>query len=279
MIGQLLESEFGYAIGVDSRETSVQAAFDRHADSYDERFTKQLLGETIRSEIWRISDRVFDSACRVLDLGSGTGEDAIHFARKGIHVTAVDISPRMGDRLKAKAVASGVSSNIDQIISEMDRYSPNAIPFDGIISNFGAINCISDLGWLRDLAQHGLKPGSHLILVTMGRFYPLETLVLLVKGQFSRAFRRFKTPCEVSIEGVPVRVHYHSLKDMCAMLGARFRLEQVTGLRAFLPVPGWQHLGQDFIFRWLALFDRMWCRWRITAECADHFITVWRFQP
>ncbi len=113
----------------------------------------------------------------------------------------------------------------------------------------------------------------------MGTLYPLETVVLLLKGQFAGAFRRFRTPCEVSIESVPVQVHYHSLKTMRAMLGAQFHLEQVVGLRAFLPVPGWEHLGNSAIFRWLAPIDRLWCRCRITATLADHFISVWRYQP
>ena len=260
-------------------QISVRKAFDRHADKYDEKFSKQVLGESIRLEVWRAADDAFASASKVLDLGSGTGEDAIHFARKGIQVTAVDISPQMIGRLKEKAAASGLSSNITPIVCAMDHYSPAESDFDGIISNFGAVNCLSDLAWLRELAQRALKPGSSVILTTMGRFYPLETAVLLLKGQFSRAFRRVTTACEVSIERVPLRVHYHSLKDIRGTLGSQFRLEQVSGLRAFLPVPGWEHLEKSAIFRCLAPVDLMWCRWRFTAEYADHFVTVWRFQP
>ncbi len=94
-------------------QISIQKAFDRHAANYDERFSKPALGESIRLDVWKIADRVFASVRNLLDLSSGTGEDSIHFAQKGIHVTAVDVSTRMIDRLKAKAVASGVSSNID----------------------------------------------------------------------------------------------------------------------------------------------------------------------
>jgi ubiquinone/menaquinone biosynthesis C-methylase UbiE len=264
---------------VDPRQASIQEAFDRHATHYDERFSNQVLGERIRAEVWQITDQAFASARRVLDLGSGTGEDAIHLARKGVHVTAVDISSRMISRLNAKASVSGVSGNIDPVVSEMDHYSPPAPEFDGILSNFGAINCLPDLIWLRELAQRGLKPGSRLVLTTMGRFYPLETAVLFLKGQFRRAFRRFQTPCEVTIEGLRVAVYYHSLKAMRKMLGSDFHLESVTGLRAFLPVPGWEHLGSSGSFRLLAPMDRIWCRLHVTAPHADHFVTVWRYEP
>jgi ubiquinone/menaquinone biosynthesis C-methylase UbiE len=264
---------------VDPRQVSVQEAFDRHAYTYDERFSDPFLGESIRSEVWQIADGVLTPSSRILDLGSGTGEDAIHFARQGMHVTAIDISSGMIRRLMTKAAETGISSKIDPVLMHMDQYLPQAAEFDAIISNFGALNCVPDLTWLQELARRGLKPGSRLILTTMGRFYPLETAVFLLKGQFARAFRRSHTVCEVSVEGVPVRVHYHSLRAIRRMLGPRFNLEQIRGLRAFLPVPGWEHLGRTAMFRRLGPIDRIWCRWRFTAPWADHFLTVWRYQP
>jgi SAM-dependent methyltransferase len=261
---------------VNPRQISVRRAFDRHAATYDDRFSSAPLGESIRAEVWALADRAFESAPQILDLGAGTGEDTLHFARQGHSVTALDISPEMIRRLQAKAATSNLSQRVRALVAEMHAYQPETCCFDGIISNFGALNCLPDLRWLGELAATSLKPGSRMVLTTMGRIYPLESAVLLLKGKFGAAFRRMRRPCEVMIEGVNVQVYYHSLQTIRRALGSRFRLEQVTGLRALLPVPGWEHLDGT-ILRGLAPLDRLLCRTSATSTCADHFVSVWRY--
>lgn len=264
---------------VNLRQITVREAFDRHADTYDDRFSNCALGESIRNDVWTIADRVFTSSRRLLDLGSGTGEDAIHFAGHGVEVTGVDISDEMQNRLEAKALACGVSGNIHYVRAEMSHFDPAGAEFDGIISNFGAVNCVADLGWLTTLCRQSLKPGSPIVLITMGVLYPLESLTLLLTGQLGSVFRRLKSPCMVSVEGVSIPVYYHSLGKMRRMLGRQFHLEQVAGLRAFLPVPGWEHLNRSKVMPLFGPLDRLWCRSRWTASYADHFVSVWRYRP
>ena len=265
------------SVPVNPHEFSIQEAFDRHSEAYDRRFTSPFLGEHLRAEVWKIAENAFGSAGRLLDLGSGTGEDAIHFARRGIQVTAVDISSRMMDRLRAKSEAAGVSPRIDCVTAEMSRYIPSVGGFDGIISNFGAVNCVRDLTWLRTLSHRALRPGAKVVLTAMGSFFPLETAIFLMKGNFRQAFRRFRKPCHVTIEGVSVAVYFHSPREMRAMLGSDFQLERIVGLRAFLPVPGLDHLQRYRLLQTLSPLDRVWCRWPATAAWADHFVSVWRF--
>ena len=45
---------------------------------------------------------------RALDIGCGTGDHAVNFARRGWDVTAVDFVPRALDAVRAKAAAAGV---------------------------------------------------------------------------------------------------------------------------------------------------------------------------
>ena len=271
--------QFGYSLGVNPRQISVQEAFDRHSSVYDERFSRPILGETIRNEVWQIADAEFAGAHNLLDLGSGTGEDAIHYAQRGAHVTAVDLSPGMLNRSKAKAAALGMAGNIDCVVTEMTSYSAPVVAFDGLISNFGALNCIQDLSFLRRLCETSLRPGSSLILITMGYFYPLETTLFLLKADPRRAFRRLRGSCEVTIEGARVPVYYHSVAAMRRMLGPAFQFKQALGLRAFLPVPGWEHLQRLTSSAVLRGLDRAWCHFSATATFADHFVSVWRFKP
>jgi len=277
-IGVLSFNVFRYPLSVNSGQTSIHLGFDRHANAYDEQFSRTPLGKKIRAEAWELADAAFRGAPHILDLGCGTGDDAIHFAQKGTHVTAVDLSSQMLSRATLKATAAGLSERIHFVNAAMDSYRP-AEHFYAIFSNFGALNCVSDLEWLRDLADQSLEPGSLLVLTMLGLFYPLESAAFLLKFQPGKAFRRLRHPGVGNIGGVSVQVHYHSPRRMQRMLGPEFRLERVVGLRAFLPAPGWEHMDRLSMLKYLAPLDSALCRWRPTASWADHFVSVWRFDP
>ena len=79
--------------------SNSQPSLDRNVEACDHIFC----GSPIRSEVWQIADRIFSRGMRLVDIGCGTGEDAIHFAGRGIDVTAVDVSAAMIDQLKSKS--------------------------------------------------------------------------------------------------------------------------------------------------------------------------------
>jgi SAM-dependent methyltransferase len=241
---------------------TVRQAFDRLAPVYDQVFS----GSKIRSEVWEIADRFLTSGMHVLDVGCGTGEDALHFAHRGVRITAIDIAPAMIALLKTKSAGT-----IDCEAADIRSYSPAGIHFDGVFSNFGALNCVPDLDCVRRLP---LAPGSYLVLTTMGRIYPLESAVFLLKGKPRLAFRRYGR--EGVVEGIRFNVYYHGLRRLQRALGTKFDLIQVKGLRSIVPSPSLAHLERFSLFRALEPLDRWLCSHRLTATYADHFITVWR---
>jgi SAM-dependent methyltransferase len=241
---------------------TVRQAFDRLAPVYDQVFSSSK----IRPEVWEIADRFFRSGMHVLDVGCGTGEDALHFAHRGIRITAIDIAPAMIALLKSKS-----DGTIDCEVGDMRSYSPAETRFDGVFSNFGALNCVPDLGCLTKLP---MPPGSHLVLTTMGLIYPLESAVFLLKCKPRAAFRRYGR--QGLVEGIPFNVYYHGLRRLRQSLGTRFDLIEVRGLRSIVPSPSLAHLERFRIFRALEPLDRWLCSHRLTATYADHFVTVWR---
>jgi ubiquinone/menaquinone biosynthesis C-methylase UbiE len=68
------------------------AAFDGLAREYDAQFTATALGTLLRRITWRNFERVFAQRESLLDIGCGTGEDAIHLASLGHRVVATDAS-------------------------------------------------------------------------------------------------------------------------------------------------------------------------------------------
>jgi ubiquinone/menaquinone biosynthesis C-methylase UbiE len=263
---------------VNPRHATLREAFNRHALTYDASFSALETAQEMRHEIWRVADGLFPKGARLLDLGCGTGEDAIHFARNGAVVTAIDIAPEMITQLRMKVHDSGVSETVNAQVADIQTFEPEAGVFDGIFSNFGAMNCVRPLTAIRYIAERGLKPHAPLLLVTMGRFYPLESLVLLLKGDVRRAFVRLKPDTEAHIEGLPISLSYYSPRELQAALGADFSLEHLRGLRSLVPSPSLEHISRFLPMRFMRRLDGVATRFRPTASLADHYISVWRQQ-
>jgi SAM-dependent methyltransferase len=88
-------------------------AFDALAAEYDASFTATPLGTLLREAVWRRLDACFAPGDRVLELACGTGEDAVHLARRGVRVTAIDASPAMVETARRKVAAAGLEGMIE----------------------------------------------------------------------------------------------------------------------------------------------------------------------
>ena len=86
--------------------------FDALAASYDDDFSKSCIGHLMRSRVWRRLDSCFSSGQRVLDLGCGTGEDAVHLGRRDIEVLATDRSAERSGSTREKVARVGLESHV-----------------------------------------------------------------------------------------------------------------------------------------------------------------------
>ena len=123
------------------------SAFDGLAQEYDAQFTATTLGTLLRRMSWRHFERVFAQREFLLDIGCGTGEDAIHLASLGHRVLATDDSLQMIRVARHKAERAGCAHRVRFLWLPMDRLGAELSRerFDGIYSNFGAINCAPSL--------------------------------------------------------------------------------------------------------------------------------------
>jgi SAM-dependent methyltransferase len=99
-------------------------AFDAMAADYDDGFTHTELGQRLRRAVHRRLDHHFQPGHRVLELNCGTGEDAVHLARRGVHVVATDRSPEMIRVTRAKARRAGVADRIQAQPLAMEDLDP-----------------------------------------------------------------------------------------------------------------------------------------------------------
>jgi SAM-dependent methyltransferase len=144
----------------------VARAYDVIAVDYD-RILESELG--MRRVLWGRYGRLFRPGDLVMDLGCGTGIDALFLARRGVRVIAVDASPGMLAELRAKARRAGLDDRIE--VEERDLADPSPRPagrLDGIISAFAGLNTAGDLAALATEAGRLLRPGGRLVAHMLG---------------------------------------------------------------------------------------------------------------
>ncbi len=78
------------------------SAFDALAPSYDDDFTHQPIGKILRTTVHNRLLRHFSAGQHILEIGCGTGEDALFLGERGINVTATDVSDAMLDVSREK---------------------------------------------------------------------------------------------------------------------------------------------------------------------------------
>jgi SAM-dependent methyltransferase len=157
--------------------------FDQIAPSYAALWSETAQGRRQRAAVWREIDRLFRPGGTILDLGCGTADDALHLGERGVRVLGIDSSERMVQ------IAQSRGAEARQLAIE--NLELLAGPFDGALSNFGALNCVADLeGVARNLA-HLLLPSAPLAICVMGRFCWRETLRALATLDWGTATRRW----------------------------------------------------------------------------------------
>ncbi|HEY8520459.1 MAG TPA: methyltransferase domain-containing protein [Gammaproteobacteria bacterium] len=247
--------------------------FDEVAATYDASFTQSLLGARLRSLVWERLDAALAGCGRVLEIGCGTGEDAVRLACRGVDVVATDPSPAMLRVAAAKAARAGCAQRIRFVCAPMERLADalGGERFDGAFSSFGAVNCVPDLE--RALAGLAtlLEPRAPLLLVVMGRHAPWEWAWFLVRGRWREAFRRCRK------DGAlwrGLRIRYPTPAEFAAALGAQFAPIGRRPLGVLLPptyASAWLE-RRPKVLGALATLERALQRWQPLAALADHYI-------
>jgi SAM-dependent methyltransferase len=250
----------------------LSAAFDRLATDYDAAFTRTDLGSRLRRAVWKRLDALFTPGDSILELACGTGEDAVHLGGRGVRVLATDASPEMVRVAREKVERVGLVETVEVrqlAVEELDVL--DAPPFDGVLSDFGGLNCVADLPAAGRALAARLRPGAVVVLCVMGPLVPWEWAWFLGHGQPGKAFRRL-TPDGVEWRGL--RIRYPSIRALRRALAPGFRVRRVAALGAFLPPPyaeGWAVRHPD-------LTDRLE-RWERRLETvpplpglADHYL-------
>jgi SAM-dependent methyltransferase len=263
------------------RLRDTQAAFDSVAADYDGSRGNNALIQDMRHEMWRWLDRTFAPASRLMDLGCGTGLDAVRMAEHGHSVTAIDWSPLMAERTMQRARQSRVPDNVRAIAlggHELGRLD-EAAAYDGIYSNLGPLNCIPDLTEVSRECARLLRPGGTMVVAVIGRICPWEIAWYAGQGQWSRLKVRFaRGLVPVGMNQRTIWTRYCTPREFYSSFQDSFSLSHYRGLCLFAPPPYLSQVRERFpeVYRWLWALDRRAAGWPLLRSLGDHFLMVLR---
>ena len=140
----------------------MTSPFHQIAPQYAELWSETSRGRAQREQVWLEIDKLFKVGDRVLDLGCGTGDDALHLMSRGLEILGIDAAEGMIEIARRRGVEAKTMA-IEELRSLEDL-------FDGAISNFGALNCVADLGELSKTLARLIRPQGKLALCVMSRF-------------------------------------------------------------------------------------------------------------
>ena len=246
-----------------SKTGSAGAAFDRIASRYDELWTRSPVGRLQRKAVWRRLDSLFEGADVLLDLGCGTGEDALHFMRNGISVRAIDASSEMVRIACRRGVDASVLG-----IEELNRVQGY---FDGVISNFGAFNCLANPDAIRPVLARLIRPGGHLAVCILGRFCLWETAWHLLQGKPRKARRRWR--CEQFSASLQIPVRFFSVRTLARAFRPEFTLREWRGIGTFVP-PSYVRRLPLSLLQALGSLDRFVAHLPLLRALADHRLII-----
>jgi ubiquinone/menaquinone biosynthesis C-methylase UbiE len=237
--------------------------FDRIAVRYDALWTTTPNGRAQRNLVWRHLDGLFQTGERIIDIGCGTGEDAAHFVARGVAVYATDSSPAMIEVAQARGGFAAAVRSAEELAQVGGT-------FDGAISNFGALNCVEDLGAVAASLARLVRPGGRVAICLLGRCCAWETLYYAARLRFDKAARRWvghALACPSA--GLPgIHVYYPTASEFRAAFAPHFELQRWAGIGLCVP-PSYVKLPASLVSA-LAACDRLLARLPLFRALADH---------
>jgi SAM-dependent methyltransferase len=257
----------------------TQDAFDSVAADYDGPRGNNILIQEMRAEMWQRLDATFSGASRLIDIGCGTGLDAIRMARLGHHVTATDWSPQMVLRTSDRAAREGLTNRVQAIAvggQDFQRLEGEGA-YDGAYSNLGPLNCVPNLDGLARECARLLKPGGRLVFTVIGRYCPWEVVHYARQRRWERVKIRFaRNFVPVTMNKHTIWTRYYTPREFYRAFQEHFALVHHQGLCVFAPPPylTWARERHPRLHEWLWRIDRRVSGWPLIRAMGDHFLIV-----
>lgn len=259
---------------------SVNRAFSKQSSHFDAEDDANIILRDMRLQIYQHVDKFLSPSSHILELNAGTGIDAFRFANAGHRVHATDLSTGMIDEIVRK---TKIKPDDDRVTCQQVSYDNldriTGAKFDYVFSNFGGLNCISDLSRVTKHLPALVNNNAYVTFVIMPPVCIWEFLWVF-KGQFKRAFRRLKKGGVFAhLEGEYFKTYYHSLAAIKKSFPPGFAFVRTEGLGALSPTPGSTGFVRKHPSAYSALrkVDNTFRNFFPFNRWADHIIVTFQF--
>ncbi len=258
---------------------SQPQAFDRLAPTYDSDFTHSPIARRLRDRVHERLARHFHAGDHVLELGCGTGEDALRLAERGVRVLATDASAAMLETTRAKVAGHPLVDvehlDLKAVVEAQHAAPQQTAPFDGVFSNFGPLNVLDDWRPLAAWLAERVKPGGIAAFGVMGPLCLWEMGWHGLHGDFSTAFRRLRG--QATFWPAPgaesLLVYYPAIGRLKSDFAPYFRCIHVESLGLCLPPSDVYGVieKRPRLLRLLTALEDRFGRSAALARFADHY--------
>jgi len=222
----------------------VAHGYNQITNSYDHVEAANWVGRRLRRRMQEVLFQTFRDGDRVVEVGCGTGIEAIALAERGVSVVATDLSEDMVRLVREKAAAKGLTNLEARTLAAHEvgkLHEEFGNGFDGAYSHGGVLNMDPRIEDVADGLARLVRPHGRFLCTVVNQtslfealFYPL---VLKPRKGYRRLGRDVPIPItrheEFKKYVVPTR--FYSPHRFLQIFGGDFRARHLEGLQILLP--------------------------------------------
>ena len=287
--GKSVENDIVQNLEITQQYKILEARFDQAAKLYDAQYGPPSGSKPgnplvcwLREEHLALLRTLVKPGGALLDIGCGTGEEAIRLAQDGFSVLGVDISPAMVWQAQAKAGSYGLGRCVMSKVLPAGRLATldERGPFQGAFASLGTLNTEPDLPGFVEGLHALLEPGAPFVATVMSRHCLFEVLRDLRPFTPDESLKRASgwTEARAGTGGVVAPVRFYTPQEFASPFAPYFSVETVWAFPLWLPPV---HLydvyrARQEHFKRLEGRERRMRSWPGFRAWGDHFLMVLR---
>ena len=219
---------------------AVSEAFDSASDEYDFTIRQNFINVWIRNRSIKELLSLTRPDDTLLEIGCGTGVEAIEISKRVRGIVATDISSKMLSILDHKIMVRNLMGKIEPVrlgaweIRSASKYLPNGKVRVAYSFN-GALNCELKIREFPAELWKIMEPGGLFLCSIRNTFCLSEAITHAAVLQLARMAPRKKQPVMVSVGGVDIPSYYYAPGGFAKLFEPYFKSRKMIGLPGLMP--------------------------------------------